>query len=264
MTIAVSVFDWTKQLRYARVGRTAKLVGLMLATFADPDGTEAYPGVPRLAVACRLDYKTVKRSLAELGRAGLVVKADSHSGKRGRYTVYYLTLPDDAAGLMSPDEFNSEVERVREANRRKPGTGNGDPPTSGEVRGTADPVPSPVAGSPAEEVQGLSVPQIEGVGGLSVPQYRDSLSAVPIPTPEPVSTFPSLAENLFAAVTATRDATPNQDPDFAEEEKPRLRLVPPVGSGNGFCLACYAAGKFTVATDPKHGSACALHLREAS
>lgn len=261
MSLAVSVFEWTKHLRYVRVKKTTKLVGLMLATFANPDGREAYPGVARLSVACGMDYKTVKRALAELLAAGLIVKADDHSGTRGRYNVYYLTLPDGGDGVMSPDEFGNEVERVREANRRKPSTGNGGPRTDGGVRATADPVPSPVSGPRAEEVRGLSVPQNEGVRGNSVPQYGDFPSAVPIPTPEPVITFPSSAANLSTAVTVPSDSTPDQDPIFGEE-KPRLRLVQPPKRGVGFCVDCYAVGQFTVAADPENGSACAHHLQQ--
>lgn len=260
MSLAVSVFEWTKHLRYVRVKKATKLVGLMLATFANPDGREAYPGMARLSVACGMDYKTVKRALAELLAAGLIVKADDHSGTRGRYNVYYLTLPDGGDGVMSPDEFGNEVERVRQANRRKPGTGNSGPRTGGGVRATNYPVPTPETTAEPKGVRGNSVPQNEGVRGNSVPQYGDFLSAVPIPTPEPVITSPSSAANLSTAVTVSREATPDQDPDFSDEEKPRLRLVR--STGNGFCVPCYAAGKFTVAADPEHGSACALHLRQ--
>jgi hypothetical protein len=66
-------------------------------------------------------------------------------------------------------------------------------------------------------------------------------------------------EEVRTAVTATRARE--------ADEKPILRLVtdedrPQPKTGNGFCLACHAVGKITMAADPVNGSACATHLRE--
>lgn len=261
MTLATSVFDWTKHLRYVRIGRTAKLVGLMLATFADPDGTNAYPGVARLAVACGLDYKTVKRALADLLAAGLVDVDGGHSGRRGQYNVYRLTLPElPDVDVYGPNEFNNEVERVRDANRRKPGTGKKSPHTKAEVQGTAVPVPD----AEPEQVRGLSVPQNGEVRGTGVPQYGDFPSAVPIPTPVPVITSPSSDEDLPTAVTVTREPEPLQSlfSDEKFEDPPRLGSVTPIRRGLGFCIPCYADGKTVIAADPESGDACTFHLRQ--
>lgn len=203
--IGADVFTWTKYLRMVRIGRTTRLVAFMLATYADPDGTNIFPGVARLAVGCELDHKTVKKALATLLAAGLIEKVTGRTGMRGRNEGYRLILhPDviDRAGALSPTEFENEVERVSNANRRSRGTGAQSPRTPAEVQGQKVPVPTPeedqvqgrsypVPGDPEEEVRGNSRPQSDEVRGNSRPQYGVNGSAIPIPLPEPSSTSPS-------------------------------------------------------------------------
>jgi hypothetical protein len=56
--------------------------------------------------------------------------------------------------------------------------------------------------------------------------------------------------------------TPTREPADAKhrtDDKPNLRLVQ--GGGNGWCLACYAAGSYVVAVDEGSGDACKAHIR---
>lgn len=254
--LAVNVFDWTRFLRRARIPRTAKLVGLMLATYANSDGSSIYPGIAQVSVAASIDYKTARRAVAVLVKAGLIEKVRGHAGVRGRSDEYRLILAEDVlerVRVLDPTEFDNEVERVRFINRKVRGTGQRVPRTDPELRGTSD----PVGPSEPDGVRGTSVPAPDGVRGNCVPQYGVSLSAVPIHRPQPTTTNPSPVEGLHAAVTVTREA----------EAKPILRLVtdadrPRPATGNGFCVQCYADGQVTVAADPVSGSACVSHLRE--
>jgi len=77
-------------------GGTLKQIAITLATFANPDGTNAHPGIEVLAIACGRDRSTAMAGLAHLETVGLVMAA-SRAGQLGvarwHATVYYLSTP---------------------------------------------------------------------------------------------------------------------------------------------------------------------------
>lgn len=168
----LTVWQWIDVIRRARLGRTTTAVAIMLATWADPDGTNIYPGLPTLAVACEVDYKTAKTCVAQLVSAGLLHPVPRRRGTRDNQG-YRLTLADDLLDrttVLSPTEFRSEAEKIRDANRRRPtSTGNPHPRTGAEVQGTSNPVPDPAGpestgnGTTAnDESTGNGVPKVQG------------------------------------------------------------------------------------------------------
>jgi hypothetical protein len=109
------VREWTDVVRRARLGRTTKLVALLLANYADSDGTRVHPGIARLAVESELTYKVVQAALSALRRAGLieVVRAAT---RRGHSDEYRLTLGVDLlerVEVLSPAEAALRIERIR-------------------------------------------------------------------------------------------------------------------------------------------------------
>src|ERR1051326_2391165 len=86
--------QWTDIVRRARLGRTVKSVALMLATYADADGTRVFPGVARVAVDCELSYNVVKASLGDLRTAGLIALV-RRAGRAGQADEYRLTIAED-------------------------------------------------------------------------------------------------------------------------------------------------------------------------
>jgi DNA-binding transcriptional ArsR family regulator len=115
-----TVNEWVSIVRRARMHPTTKLVALLVASYADPDGTNIYPGVAKLAVQSRQSYRTVQRELQLLRKAGLVAVTKRQGERRGWRAGYQLTI---APGLLqrldvlTPDQETAEAEAVAEQNR---------------------------------------------------------------------------------------------------------------------------------------------------
>lgn len=88
-------FSWERSVRRLALGRTSKLVGLMLATYADRDGDNAHPGVDRLSADCESDERTIRRHLTRLAELGLIERTfeGSSAGRRRLADCYRLTMP---------------------------------------------------------------------------------------------------------------------------------------------------------------------------
>lgn len=97
-------FDWERALRRSDLPKLRKLVAFTLATYADPDGTSARPGLTELADACSMPYSTVKAHLKALRDAGWLDRTvrGSSLGRRAMADEHHLTVPIHSS-LVSPD-----------------------------------------------------------------------------------------------------------------------------------------------------------------
>src|SRR5260370_31570300 len=78
-----------------RCDATTTLVALLLASYADPDGTRIYAGVARLAIQGGLSYRTAQRELARLRAMGLIERMPRTGARRGWMACYRLILAAD-------------------------------------------------------------------------------------------------------------------------------------------------------------------------
>lgn len=106
-------FEWEKVIRRAILKPSSvKLIALVMATYADGDGSRVRPGQLRLAAVMGTGVSTVERGQRELERLGfLELVAKGHSFGRGHpggfASVYQLTLPEDLferVQMLDPDE----------------------------------------------------------------------------------------------------------------------------------------------------------------
>lgn len=98
---------WERVLKKSAAGQTTRLVGLMLATYTNRDGTNAHPGVERLREDCQLGSdKTVRTHLAKLVDLGLIHRTfeAKASGRRDLADVYVLTKPAESVVVPEPRE----------------------------------------------------------------------------------------------------------------------------------------------------------------
>jgi hypothetical protein len=145
----VTVREWTDVVRRARLGRTTKAVALLLATYADyQDGTRVRPGVARLVVEAELSYNVVKRAMAELRAAGLIVLVrPAQAGLSA--DEYRLALAEsllDRVEVLTPAQVDLAIRDIREAKqgRYKPSTPDLRPtPSTADQTGPADLRPTP-------------------------------------------------------------------------------------------------------------------------
>ena len=89
------VNTWLGVVRRARCNATTKLIALLLASYADADGSRIYPGAARLAVQSGHSYRTVQRELAQLRAMGLIEAMPRAGQRRGWKSGYRLILAAD-------------------------------------------------------------------------------------------------------------------------------------------------------------------------
>jgi hypothetical protein len=115
----VTLRQWTDVVRRVRLGRTTKAVALMLATYADNDGSRVFPGVARLAVDCELTYNVVQSALAALRAAGLieVVRKAARRGQADEYRLILAVDILDRVEVLTPAQVAVAAARLAEQRR---------------------------------------------------------------------------------------------------------------------------------------------------
>ena len=159
--------DALRRIRTLTLPPGDKLTLMILATYANRDGLNAFPSVTRLAEECRCTARAVKQRLARLRQAGyLVVQAPA---RQHHATTYRVVVPKASRGAPQftpegPSEVNGDAPlgTVRSA----PGfTPDGPSEVNGDaslepVRGESTAVRGEPTGAP-------------GVNGGSPDLYRD-------------------------------------------------------------------------------------------
>lgn len=90
-------FDWERLLSACTLPRTTKLVGLLLAMYANADGSNAHPGRRRLAAWSQMTERAIEQHLTTLRNLGLIERIEKGHGNRfyRRADCYRLTVPVD-------------------------------------------------------------------------------------------------------------------------------------------------------------------------
>lgn len=163
-------YEWQQIIRRARFGgivkgsgRTGKdgrvtkggvsgtlftAVALTFATYADPDGTDVYPGDATIAVDLETTIKavrTVRQTLVSLGLLQLVRRRTPGHGDEYRLTLSSDLL--DAVEVLTPAQHKIIAQRLRDTARGKPG-GSGGPPETAAPGGPVDPPHEPQTDTP--------------------------------------------------------------------------------------------------------------------
>jgi len=117
--------QWEQRFRAAgfardrpRDGMTDFAVGLVLSTWASPDGDSIFPGEERLAADFGCSRSTITRATKRLREAGWIEKVREGSSRNGKADEYRLTLP--AVGTCVTDDAQSQVSRVTDDARSLP------------------------------------------------------------------------------------------------------------------------------------------------
>ncbi|MDP9397692.1 MAG: helix-turn-helix domain-containing protein [Actinomycetota bacterium] len=133
-------FEWERIVRRAKIDPTAKYVGMVLATYANRDGTKAHPGRTRLAAVTGKSERTVDRALDLLRELGLLQRTTrgSSAGRQGLADVYRLTIPADLLArvdLLPPSEVEEAPDHPSSVSSGRPEQPS---PTSSVLNGSPD------------------------------------------------------------------------------------------------------------------------------
>lgn len=120
-------FEWERLIRRCRLGfydgkvrdpkrwvphTTVQHVALVLATYADLDGTRVRPSARRVAQVCELDERKVRACITHLRQSMLLelvrpARSPGRSGGPGRPAEFRMSVPDDLLerlAYLDPDE----------------------------------------------------------------------------------------------------------------------------------------------------------------
>ncbi len=227
---AVSLRQWTDVLRRTRLGRTAKAVGLMLATYADSDGTRVYPGIARLAVECELTYNVVQTALAKLRDGGLIelVRKATRRGDSDEYRLIIAIDLIERVDVLSPSQVTVAIEQMRSQRR-------------GKVRSQ----PSPNEPPPHPTKWGA------GEGELHPTARGEQTEAAPHGVCTKTDLHPTASCNCTPrrypppSMTVSQELTAHSDDDLrATVTVPRARASPPkINSSSSKCSHGLSAGR---------------------
>lgn len=246
---------WVNVIRRARLGATTKLVALMIATYADPDGTHVFPGAARLAVQCEVSYSAARRALARLRGAGLIELARRGARKRGQADEYRLILAVDLmerCEVPAPDQERLAVERLNRRERR----GSTVPGVAVEATSTAQPVTvdqaSTVTGEAVEPAGGqVSTVHQEGGRTVSTAQVRPVLplttdrppSIRPLPDKQPPSQTAGVPADVAVARARDREQDPIPTKTKRNTDVPTCERCGTMLDPDGSCFICRTPGR---------------------
>lgn len=117
-----NVYTWVGVARAARLGKTVKLVALVLASHADPDGTRVFPGVALTSVESEVSYNVVKAALGKLRDVGMLELVRYGSRRDKKTDEYRLILHPDVMErieVWTPAKIRLEVEKIQTQRRGK-------------------------------------------------------------------------------------------------------------------------------------------------
>lgn len=117
---ACQVTAWRHTVCRSRLAPRVKLTALILADFAESDGSNAYPGVDLLAELCELSNRTVLRHLKCLRELGAVVALPRTGKPRHWKRCYRLVLSPALAALVpSPGDRKARINGASHAERTR-------------------------------------------------------------------------------------------------------------------------------------------------
>ncbi|MGH3190003.1 MAG: hypothetical protein ACRDOL_22610 [Streptosporangiaceae bacterium] len=111
-----AVNEWVPVWRRVIAEPSVKNVGLHAASYADPDGTNIFPGILRMANVTGLSERAVRDAFSFIRESGLMHRCSkgSAAGRRGFSDEYRLTIPLDIFArvqMLTPEEEYPDEDR---------------------------------------------------------------------------------------------------------------------------------------------------------
>lgn len=205
-------YDWERIVRRAIMPIRLKLVALVLATYADADGTRVRPGADVLAAVTGQGESTVRKQLTELltdyGLLRLVSRGGGRGG-RGKTSEYRLVLPVDLlerVELLPPGDVARRASLSVVPDDSPLAIGSGQSEDSPLAQGSAQSGTRPVDNSDSPLAMQSAQSNVDDSNDRSGNTVSDGLTA----RKSRLSAMQS--ERLPATTPTTTDQQPGSDP----------------------------------------------------
>lgn len=121
------VLQWRSAVFNSQLSCTVKLALLTLAEWADVDGRNCYPAIPRVAEKASLNEKSVRRALDQADAMGFIARRHKGTAQGWRRFEYTLTLPEraDSTPAREPERPDSGSAPLAERADSTPGPSQG-------------------------------------------------------------------------------------------------------------------------------------------
>jgi hypothetical protein len=139
--------NWSRALRGRLPTLADYAVARALADYANTDGTNAHPGIQRLADDLNCSTKWVKTSLATLAETGWITRTSRGRRKLSEADTYSLSVPAPVAVELQAwrDDDPQWMRRPADEPRRTGSRGHGRPVEPAPSRGSHVPLEPPVS-----------------------------------------------------------------------------------------------------------------------
>jgi hypothetical protein len=208
----VGRYDWERIVRRAVMPVRHKLVALVLATYADANGTRVRPGMDVLAAVTGQGESTVRRLVTDLrGSYGLLEVVTRGGGRKGRgkATEYRLVLPVD---LLERIELLPPGDVARRASLSV--VSDDSPLSQGSAQSEDSPLSQESAQSDVDPVDNSDSPlAIESAqSDVDEPIDRSENTVIDRMTAQKARLSALQSERLPATTPTTTDQQPGPDP----------------------------------------------------
>lgn len=213
-TRPASRFDWERVIRRANLPTTTKLVALLMATYADEDGTSIHPGEELLSRVTGINVRNTRTHVTRLRTVSLLLLVSRADRFRGRADEYRLVVPVSAEGLAALD--------LLDPNERQRSSATGDPVDNSGVTGHI----RPVTGSDTPDETPRSPVAGDAITGRTQTQspVASDLPPTHLPTTDQPTVLTSPTD-VQSAVPGDATSNPEFDPDNPEHVERRNRQL---------------------------------------
>ncbi|GHA74973.1 helix-turn-helix domain-containing protein [Cognatilysobacter bugurensis] len=98
------VLEWRSAVLNSAESSTVKLCLVVLAEWADADGSNCFPSIPTIATKASVNEKTVRRSMTRAEAAGFITRSQKGTEHGWRRFVYGLRIPKGADTVSARSE----------------------------------------------------------------------------------------------------------------------------------------------------------------
>lgn len=108
----MTVHDWRRLMFRSNLTKAERFAALTIASFANPDGTNVYPGNKIVSLAMgygKSDY--AGPFVKSLRQKGWIAQTAFANARRGKSATYELSVPNDDSQIVRGPDWMREIDK---------------------------------------------------------------------------------------------------------------------------------------------------------